>query len=294
MRGVAPVIGSELFNHVSIDKIISWKIYKLSNRIATVYCLCKIFFWKRVMGVDRRQSDSRRDGGGAGDRRQKSDRRAVSGRREVDAPGKSSAASSAPARKAAKSAKNRKMPVIIKKIAIAVIVFAVLFAAGMVLFFANLDFLMEKVGDRVKISIDRALLDPQSLTGKITRARLNFRVKNTLPLGVVFQNLTFDVKISEYTVAKGMQAAPKITVEGGSETVVPIACNVDSIMTRRALQKTIERNAGPLLKNLLTMASGKADTLGDDIKALIKIKGTAEFRLKAGGAEIPFTRKLNF
>ena len=246
------------------------------------------------MGVDRRQSDGRRDGGGAGDRRQKSDRRAVSGRREVDAPGKSSAASSAPARKAAKSAKNRKMPVIIKKIAIAVIVFAVLFAAGMVLFFANLDFLMEKVGDRVKISIDRALLDPQSLTGKITRARLNFRVKNTLPLGVVFQNLTFDVKISEYTVAKGMQAAPKITVEGGSETVVPIACNVDSIMTRRALQKTIERNAGPLLKNLLTMASGKADTLGDDIKALIKIKGTAEFRLKAGGAEIPFTRKLNF
>ncbi|HQB83695.1 MAG TPA: hypothetical protein PLR50_09380, partial [Candidatus Rifleibacterium sp.] len=62
----------------------------------------------------------------------------------------------------------------------------------------------------------------------------------------------------------------------------------------RALQKTIEKNAGPLLKGLLNRAQGKADTFGDDIKALVKLTGTAEFRLKAGGVEIPFTRQLNF
>lgn len=247
------------------------------------------------MAADRRNDEKRRDGESKQDRRQKNDRRS-DGRREKDkaesgnGSGNSSAARRVPSGKKVKESFSK----FFKKFAIVVIVATVLFTAGTVYFFANLDYFMNKVGQRVLISVDRALLDPESLTGRTTRARLNFKVTNTLPLGVVFQKLHFNVNMSDYTIAKGMQASPKIAIEGRGDTIVPVACSVDSIVTRRALQKTIERNAGQLLKGLLSRAQGKADTFGDDIKALIKITGSAEFRLKAGGVEIPFTRKLDF
>lgn len=248
------------------------------------------------MAADRRQSDARRDGGSSGDRRQKSDRRAAAGRREVDQSGNS--AKSSPEAGAGRAAKTKrgisKVSSVLRKLVIFFIACVVLFSAGLIYFFANLDSFMGEVGKRVKVTIDRAFLDPDSLTDRTTKARLNFRVKNSLPMGVVLQNMNFSLNISEYPIAKGMQASPKLTIDGGHETIVPVACNVDSIMTRRALQKTIEKNAGPLLKGLLNRAQGKADTLGDDIKALVTLTGTAEFRLKAGGVEIPFTRQLNF
>lgn len=268
---------------------------KVSNRIAKVYGLCKIFFWKWIMAADRRNTDNRRDGDSRLDRRQKNDRR-TGGRRDKDSvESKGAQAGSAPSRKGPAEKKvHAGFSKIFKKFAVLMILAAVIFTAGTILFFANLDYFMDKVGQRVLISVDRALLDPESLTGKTTRARLNFRVTNTLPLGVVFQKLHFNVNMSEYTIARGMQASPRITIEASRETIVPVACSVDSIVTRRALQKTIERNAGQLLKGLLSRAQGKAQTFGDDIKGLIKITGSAEFRLKAGGVEMPFTRKLNF
>jgi len=248
------------------------------------------------MAADRRQSDARRDGGSSGDRRQKSDRRAAPGRREIDqSGGKAKASSEAGAGKAAKTKKGAaKVSAVLRKLVIFFIICVGLFSVGLIYFFANLDSFMGEVGKRVKVTIDRAFLDPDSLTDRTTRARLNFRVKNSLPMGVILQNMNFSLNISEYPIAKGMQASPKLAIDGGHEAIVPVACNVDSIMTRRALQKTIEKNAGPLLKGLLNRAQGKADTFGDDIKALVKVTGTAEFRLKAGGVEIPFTRQLNF
>lgn len=248
------------------------------------------------MAAERRQSDARRDGGNSGDRRQKSDRRAAAGRRDIDQSGSPARASSeGSAGRAAKAKRGAaKVSTVLRKLTIFFIICVALFSAGLIYFFANLDSFMGEVGKRVKVTIDRAFLDPDSLTDRTTRARLNFRVKNSLPLGVVLQNMNFSLNISEYPIAKGMQASPKLAIDGGHEAIVPVACNVDSIMTRRALQKTIEKNAGPLLKGLLNRAQGKADTFGDDIKALVKITGTAEFRLKAGGVEIPFTRQLNF
>ncbi len=248
------------------------------------------------MAADRRHSDARRDGGNSADRRQKSDRRAAAGRREVDQSGSSAKASpESGAGKAAKTKKGgSKISVVLRRLTIFFIICVILFSAGLIFFFANLDSFMGEVGKRVKVTVERAFLDPESLTDRTTRARLNFRVKNSLPLTVVLQNMNFSLNISEYPIAKGMQASPKLAIEGGHEAIVPVACNVDSIMTRRALQKTIEKNAGPLLKGLLNRAQGKADTFGDDIKALVKLTGTIEFRLKAGGVEIPFTRQLNF
>lgn len=251
------------------------------------------------MAAERRQSDNRRESaGGANDRRQKSDRRNESGRREVDSdnPRTGGGAKKAGARKPAADKKNRRMSLslVFKRFAVVFMIAMALFTVLIIYFFSHLDYYMEKVAKRVAISVERAALDPESLTDRTTRARLNFRVKNTLPLAVSFQNLNFNVSISEYTVAKGMQASPKILIEGNGQTLVPVACNVDSIMTRRALQKTIERNAGPLLKGLLNRAQNKNNGLGDDIKGLVKITGSAEFRMHAGGVEIPFTRRLDF
>ncbi|HNX77166.1 MAG TPA: hypothetical protein PLM07_19430 [Candidatus Rifleibacterium sp.] len=243
------------------------------------------------MAADRRDSDNRRGSENADGRRAKADRRS-SGRRGND----SNSGDEAPSQRRGGSAKKSRSAFSsrFKRFALLLIFIAVVFSAGTVYFYANLDYFTARLGDRVEISVDRAMIDPESLTGKIARARLHFRVKNTLPIGVVFQKLNFNVGISEYNVAKGMQAAPKVSIEAGKDTIVPVACSVDSIMTRRALQKTIERKAGTLLKELLSQARNKTDAFGDDIKGLVKINGSAEFRLKVGGVEIPFSRKLNF
>ncbi len=274
-----------------MNKVID-KNLKFDNRIATVCGLCKIFFWNENMAADRRSSGNRRDGESSGGRRQKNDRRST-GRRDGDVSAAEKEGGSGRRSSSGKKAKSL-FSSRIRRFALLLLFIAAVFSAGTVFFYANLDYFTGKLGERVKISVDRALIDPESLTGKSTRARINFRVNNTLPLGVVFQKLQFNVSISEYNVARGMQASPKAAIAAGRDTIVPVACSVDSIMTRRALQRTIERNAGSLLKGLLNQARGHSDAFGEDIKGMMKITGSAEFRLTAGGVEIPFTRKLDF
>ncbi|NCB37472.1 MAG: hypothetical protein EOM80_01775 [Erysipelotrichia bacterium] len=239
------------------------------------------------MAVDRRQSNSRRDSeSNANDRRKKQDRRTESGRREPEKKSVSRKSSSG-----GKEKKKLSFSLLVKRIAIAFMATVVIATLLMIYFFINMDHYVGKISQKIFISLDRAVLDPESLTDRITRARFNFMVKNTLPLSMVFQNLNFNVNLAGYTVAKGMQASPKVLLAASSNTIVPVSCSVDSIMTRRGLQKALESNPRMLLKGLLGQKNGK---VSEDIKSMVKISGTAEFRLKLGGVEIPFTRRLNF
>lgn len=169
-----------------------------------------------------------------------------------------------------------------------------LFTFFIIYFFAHLDYYMEKIGQRVQISLDKASLDPDSLTDRTTRARLTFMVVNQLPFEILLQNLNFTIHLSGYTIGKGMQISPKASLPKDAPTKVAVACNVDSIMTRRGLQKAVEKKPGALLKIIAGSVNGRNDKLREDIKELLKIEGSVDFRLKAAGLEIPFTRHVVF
>jgi hypothetical protein len=65
-------------------------------------------------------------------------------------------------------------------------------------------------------------------------------------------------------------------------------------MARRGLQKAVRENASGLLQGLLGRLQGKNKKLTSDLKGVMKVNGTADFRVKLGGIEVPFTKVVQF
>ncbi|GAB4274757.1 MAG: hypothetical protein Kow0029_15310 [Candidatus Rifleibacteriota bacterium] len=258
------------------------------------------------MSGDRRKSDTRRvsDRRG-GDRRRNndrrgnsSDRRGNSSRRTADVGAKSpNKSAKEEARKDSGNAAEffrTFLTRLIRKFAIVFSIVLLIFTGLIVYFFSNIDYYMGRIAQNVNIELTRASVDPESLTDRTTRARLYFKIENRLPLSIVFQNLKMNVRLSDYIIAKGVQIMPREKIDAHSEKVVKVEFHVDSIMTRRGLQKTVEKNAGPILKSFLDRLGGKNSAITENLKGVMKIEGSTEFRLVLGGVEIPFARQLPF
>ena len=180
-----------------------------------------------------------------------------------------------------------------KKILFVIMLLVIIALGGFIYLMINFDSYKGKMAEKIDLKLDSVTLDPNKLTDKQTKVRLHFKVKNNLLFGVVFKNLTFDMNIGDDKVANGMQAAAMVTLNPNVDTNVVIACNIDSIVARRAIAKSVEKNAGKLLKTLLSQKSVKKE-LGEDIKAITVIKGTVDLMIKIGSMEIPFQRKVSF
>ena len=181
----------------------------------------------------------------------------------------------------------------IKKILFVIMLLVIIALGGFIYLMINFDSYKGKMAEKIDLKLDSVTLDPNKLTDKQTKVRLHFKVKNNLLFGVVFKNLTFDMNIGDDKVANGMQADAMVTLNPNVDTNVVIACNIDSIVARRAIAKSVEKNAGKLLKTLLSQKSVKKE-LGEDIKAITVIKGTVDLMIKIGSMEIPFQRKVSF
>ena len=180
-----------------------------------------------------------------------------------------------------------------KKILFVIMLIVIVALGGFVYLMINFDSYKGKMAEKIDLKLDSVTLDPNKLTDKQTKVRLHLKVKNNLPFGVIFKNLTFDMNIGDDKVANGMQADAMVTLNSNIDTNVVIACNIDSIVARRAIAKSVEKNAGKLLKTLLSQKSVKKE-LGEDIKAITVIKGTVDLMIKIGSMEIPFQRKVAF
>ncbi|MGM0599593.1 MAG: hypothetical protein ACQETH_07205 [Candidatus Rifleibacteriota bacterium] len=250
---------------------------------------------------DRRTKDSRRaqDRRKHLDRREKNDRRTKEGRRTAELAGKGKATATAKSSRQGDSAKGGSgfktfIASFVKKLALILFITVIVITLLLVYFFSNIDYYMGKAAKRVSIAIERANLDPESLTNRSTRARVYFDVGNDLPFDIILQDLKFKVNLSDYTVAKGVQIIPRKKIKSGEKQNVAVQFHVDSIMARRGLQKAVSKNAGPILKSFLARLKGKNQTITDNLKGIMKIKGTAGFRMLVGSMEIPFTRILDF
>jgi len=230
------------------------------------------------MTTDRRKSQGRRGTSDSeGDRRNRNDRRAD------DRRGKPLNERSGKPGRSTKGAKVSGLKRFFKLVAILFMVSLALFSLIFIAFFANLDYFMEKAGERLLVSVERVTVDPASLTDRSSRANINFRFNNRLPLNLVLQNINFSMHLGGYAVAKNASFMPKTSIKGNSAATVPVWCQVDSIMMRRSLQKIIEAQKNPVLKD-----AGNAVT--SDLKKMSVLEGTAEIRISAGGIEIPLRR----
>lgn len=149
------------------------------------------------------------------------------------------------------------------------------------------------LGRFVTMSVSTITLNPETFTQKNTRALIHLKIKNSSVIPIYFDNFVFDMKIGDYQPAKNMKAITNIKLDDTKEVTVPIGCNLDSITTRRALQKTIEKNASKVIKKLLDSAPVSKDAYSGDIKAVSKIKGTANMHIKLFGYDLKFSKACN-
>lgn len=181
----------------------------------------------------------------------------------------------------------------IKKILFVFMLLIIVVLGAFIYFMLNFDSYKVKMAEKVEIKLDSVTLDPEKLTDKQTKVKLHFKVNNHLPFGIIFKNLIFDMTIGNDKVANGMQAEAMVTLNPNVDTNVIITCNVDSIVARRAITKSVEQNAGKLLKTVLSKKSVKKE-LGEDIKGITVVKGTVDLIIKLGSMEIPLQRKVSF
>ncbi len=240
----------------------------------------------------RRSADRRRD-----DRRNRDDRRAAA---KAAAAEKSSGGSKKKTGKSDSRKASVAKPVInkskrlFKAFAIVLTILVVTLTIGIMYVFSRLDFFMGLASERVSMRLVTASLDSSSLTDKITKARFTIDIKNDLPFGIILTNLNYNVNLSGYTIAKGVQISPRTVIPTMNRARLPIRFHVDSIMARRGLQKAVKENASGLLQGLLGRLQGKNKKITNDLKGVMKVNGTADFRIKIGGVEIPFTKAVQF
>lgn len=180
-----------------------------------------------------------------------------------------------------------------KMLLFAVMALIIVVLGGFVYLLVNLDSYKVKMADAIEFELDSVKVDPSKLIEKTTKLRMCFKIKNSLPLDVVYKSMNFDITLSDTKLANNMLADVNATLHPNASSSVNIACNVDSIVARRAIQKALEKNAVKLLKSVLSQKDVNS-ALADDIKAISSIKGTANLILKMGALEVPFEKKLSF
>lgn len=236
------------------------------------------------MTTDRRQSQGRRGSStGGNDRRARNDRRAANRRGEAEA---------AAQEKPSSPEKTRGFKGFFKLVAIFFIVVLALFSLIFIVFFANLEYFMSKAGERLQIGIERVAIDPATLTGNTSRADINLRINNRLPFPVVLQNLRFAMVLDGYNLSRDATFMAKTRIKRDANLTVPISCQVDTIMMRRALQKVIENSAVAKTRSAAALVSGRSKVIAEDIRKKTVLEGIAEFRITAGGIEIPLQRRF--
>ena len=202
------------------------------------------------MAGDRRQSDTRRAADRrANDRRTDSDRRTAAGRRMVD---ESTAAP--PGAAADNDDEDEEEETLLEMVGryarMAVMVGVILLAvcaAGAMYVFGNFGYFVGRASQQITVEMTRASLDPDSLTDKAAKAQLAFNVKNPLPVQVVLQSVTMDLKLGSYDIAKETRFNLRQIISPFSASTVATQMQVDSIMARRGLQKVVGSRKKPLL-----------------------------------------------
>ncbi len=184
----------------------------------------------------------------------------------------------------------------IKKIIFFFILLIMVIIGSLAYVVINFDSISAKLAERIDLKQDRVALDSEHFE----KLKIHLILKNNLPFKVIFKDMKFEMTVDGYKVlAKDgkdnkMQAVAMVPIEANTENKTIITCDIgEPAVIKRAIQKALEKNAGKIIKAVLSQKSVKKE-IGDDIKAITNTKGTATFMIKIGSLEIPFQKKLEF
>jgi LEA14-like dessication related protein len=156
----------------------------------------------------------------------------------------------------------------------------------------NSNKLIPMLSNFVTVSTEEVILKSETLTQKTARIEMKVRVENKAWFPIYLNDILFDLTLGEYNLAKNFQAKPNIKLLGRDKTLLPIGLNVESIATRRALQKTVEKNASELVKKILSQSPSNKNPYGDDIKVITKLTGKAELGINLLDYKLPFNKEF--
>ncbi len=183
-----------------------------------------------------------------------------------------------------------------KKILFVIMLLAIIALGGFVYLLINFDSIKGKMAERIDIQQEKIALDSEHFE----KVKIHLNINNNLPFEVVFKNMVFEMTVDGYKVLSKdgkdnkMQAVAMVPLKPNVGNKTIITCDVgEPAVIKRAIQKAIEKNAGKLIKAVLSQKSVKKE-ISDDIKAITNVKGTADFMIKIGSMEIPFQKNLVF
>lgn len=142
----------------------------------------------------------------------------------------------------------------------------------------------------ITVSTEEVILKSETLTKKNTRIEMKLTVHNKAWFPIFLNDVIFDLSLGDYKLASNFQAKPNIKLLGRDKVTLPIGLNVESIAARRALQKTVEKNASELVKKILNQAPTNKNPYGDDVKVISQIKGRANLVLNISDYSLPFVK----
>ncbi len=144
----------------------------------------------------------------------------------------------------------------------------------------------------IAIKSEEVILKSETLTQKTSRIEMKISIENRAWFPIYLNDIIFDLSLGDYVIAKNFQAKPQLKLLSRDKTVIPIGLNIDSIITRRALQKTVEKNASELIKKLLSQVPTAKNPYGDDINVVSKITGKTNLFLQVLDYNLPFEKKF--
>ncbi len=161
---------------------------------------------------------------------------------------------------------------------------------------SNFDNISLKLAEKIDIKQERIALD----SDHFDKLKIHLIISNGLPFEITFKSLNFEMTVDGYKVLSKngkdnlMQAEAMIPIKSNVDSKTIITCDVgEPTVIKRAIQKAIDKNAGKIIKAVLSQKSVKKE-IGDDIKAITNVNGTAYFMIKLGSLEIPFEKKIAF
>lgn len=139
----------------------------------------------------------------------------------------------------------------------------------------------ERIGEFVRGNLRLAAsgvrLDPQALTQRQCAGILLLEVENDLPIGVVLQELAFDLELNGMPVGKGMQAVPNAPVKARARSRVEVKFAVDGDAARRALAQTSPAQMFEVARALTDRLRGRAGVA--NLRGMARIVGRVRFRI---------------
>ena len=180
--------------------------------------------------------------------------------------------------------------------ALFVMLFVIIVLLGITVFLLykfNGNALKNFLSNQLSVTVDKVTVDTSTLRQKKTKFVVDLRLKNESIYGYFVESVVFDIYVGNSKLTeKTLSAKINYNMSQNEDIKVPVVVSVDSILAKRALQKSVEKNATEVIKMILKNTHLTNEAFNGDIRAVTSINGKVFMHLSVFGFEIPFEKEF--